>query len=81
VRTTKDLSEPAVINKATDMANSLMPTIAINDFQPGDIGWIVQKHAHIYATAGYCLKSTQPHHSFGQALDGEVWELALNGRA
>ncbi len=32
----------------------------------------------IYLTAGYRLLSSQAHHSFGQALVGEVWELDLD---
>ncbi|HEY6353083.1 MAG TPA: helix-turn-helix domain-containing GNAT family N-acetyltransferase [Burkholderiaceae bacterium] len=31
----------------------------------------------IYAKAGYRLVGTEPHHSFGADLVGEVWELAL----
>ncbi len=31
----------------------------------------------IYAKAGYTLVASEPHHSFGQPLVGEVWELAL----
>jgi GNAT superfamily N-acetyltransferase len=31
----------------------------------------------IYAQAGYRLLASEPHHSFGHALIGEVWELAL----
>jgi GNAT superfamily N-acetyltransferase len=31
----------------------------------------------IYAKAGYRLVGTEPHHSFGADLAGEVWELAL----
>jgi DNA-binding MarR family transcriptional regulator/GNAT superfamily N-acetyltransferase len=31
----------------------------------------------IYAKAGYRLVGTEPHHSFGVDLVGEVWELAL----
>jgi len=32
----------------------------------------------IYAKAGYQLIATEPHHSFGADLVGEVWELALS---
>jgi GNAT superfamily N-acetyltransferase len=35
----------------------------------------------IYAGAGYRLIDTEPHHSFGQASVGEVWELALDDHA
>ena len=31
----------------------------------------------IYAAAGFSLSSSEPHHSFGQDLVGEVWELDL----
>lgn len=31
----------------------------------------------IYAKAGYVLTHTEPHHSFGHDLVGEIWELAL----
>ena len=31
----------------------------------------------IYAKAGYRLIGTEPHHSFGADLVGEIWELAL----
>ncbi|MBI3369020.1 MAG: MarR family transcriptional regulator [Burkholderiales bacterium] len=31
----------------------------------------------IYAKQGYALIGTEPHHSFGHALVGEVWELPL----
>ena len=31
----------------------------------------------IYRKAGYVLKRTEPHHSFGHDLVGEIWELAL----
>ena len=31
----------------------------------------------IYAKAGYRLIGTEPHHSFGRALVGEIWELEL----
>lgn len=31
----------------------------------------------IYAAAGYRLVGTEPHHSFGYDLVGEVWELEL----
>jgi DNA-binding MarR family transcriptional regulator/GNAT superfamily N-acetyltransferase len=31
----------------------------------------------IYRKAGYVLKSSEPHHSFGHDLIGETWELAL----
>jgi GNAT superfamily N-acetyltransferase len=31
----------------------------------------------IYQRAGYRLQATEPHHSFGQALVGEIWELTL----
>jgi DNA-binding MarR family transcriptional regulator len=32
---------------------------------------------HIYEKAGFCLVHAEPHHSFGQDLVGETWELAL----
>jgi GNAT superfamily N-acetyltransferase len=32
----------------------------------------------IYQRAGYRLVGTEPHHSFGHDLVGEVWELALD---
>ena len=32
----------------------------------------------IYQAAGYHLISSKPHHSFGHALVGEVWEKAIN---
>jgi GNAT superfamily N-acetyltransferase len=35
----------------------------------------------IYAGAGYRLVATEAHHSFGRALVGEVWELALDDGA
>jgi GNAT superfamily N-acetyltransferase len=31
----------------------------------------------IYAKAGYQLVGSEPHHSFGVDLVGEMWELAL----
>jgi GNAT superfamily N-acetyltransferase len=31
----------------------------------------------IYTQAGYRLITSEPHHSFGHAMVGEVWELAL----
>lgn len=31
----------------------------------------------IYAAAGFTLLESQPHHSFGQDLVGEIWELGL----
>ena len=31
----------------------------------------------IYARAGYVLVASEPHQSFGHALVGETWELAL----
>ena len=31
----------------------------------------------IYAKAGYVLTHSEPHHSFGHDLVGEIWELAL----
>ena len=31
----------------------------------------------IYAKAGYVLVASEPHQSFGHALVGETWELAL----
>ena len=31
----------------------------------------------IYRAAGYTLVSSEPHHSFGQTLVGETWELVL----
>jgi len=31
----------------------------------------------IYAKAGYVLTHTEPHHSFGHDLVGEIWELTL----
>lgn len=31
----------------------------------------------IYAREGYQLVSSEPHHSFGHALVGEMWEMAL----
>lgn len=31
----------------------------------------------IYTKAGYRLVATEPHHSFGQALVGETWEMDL----
>jgi GNAT superfamily N-acetyltransferase len=31
----------------------------------------------IYAKQGYVLASSEPHHSFGHDLVGEIWELAL----
>jgi len=33
---------------------------------------------HIYQRAGYQLAGTEPHHSFGHALVGEVWEKPLD---
>ena len=35
---------------------------------------------HIYQRAGYRLVGSEPHHSFGHDLVGEVWELALEVR-
>jgi DNA-binding MarR family transcriptional regulator/N-acetylglutamate synthase-like GNAT family acetyltransferase len=32
---------------------------------------------HIYQRAGFRLIDSQPHHSFGQSLVGETWELTL----
>jgi GNAT superfamily N-acetyltransferase len=32
----------------------------------------------IYQRAGYKLIATEPHHSFGHELVGEIWELALD---
>ena len=32
----------------------------------------------IYRAAGYTLVNSEPHNSFGQALVGETWELALS---
>ena len=32
---------------------------------------------HIYEAAGYRLLAEEPHHSFGRALVGQTWELAL----
>ena len=32
----------------------------------------------IYAKAGYVLVASEPHQSFGRALVGETWELALD---
>jgi DNA-binding MarR family transcriptional regulator/GNAT superfamily N-acetyltransferase len=32
---------------------------------------------HIYKAAGFALKTTEPHTSFGVALTGEYWELKL----
>ena len=32
----------------------------------------------IYRAAGYTLVNSEPHHSFGQALVGETWELVLS---
>jgi len=34
---------------------------------------------NIYTTAGFRLVKEEPHHSFGQDLIGEHWELALHG--
>src|SRR5215472_16611436 len=34
----------------------------------------------IYQAAGFCLVREEPHHSFGQDLVGQYWELALPGR-
>jgi hypothetical protein len=31
----------------------------------------------IYAKAGYQLVSSEPHHSFGADLIGEMWEMTL----
>jgi GNAT superfamily N-acetyltransferase len=31
----------------------------------------------IYESAGFQMVDSQPHHSFGQDLVGETWELAL----
>ncbi|RRS03399.1 GNAT family N-acetyltransferase [Aquabacterium soli] len=36
---------------------------------------------HIYSKAGYRLISSAPHHSFGQDLVSEMWELDLTGIA
>jgi DNA-binding MarR family transcriptional regulator/N-acetylglutamate synthase-like GNAT family acetyltransferase len=35
---------------------------------------------HIYQAAGFCLVREEPHHSFGQDLVGQYWELALPAR-
>ena len=32
---------------------------------------------HIYENAGFQMVDAQPHHSFGQDLVGETWELVL----
>jgi len=34
----------------------------------------------IYQAAGFCLVREEPHHSFGQDLVGQYWELALPAR-
>lgn len=33
----------------------------------------------IYQAAGYTLVASEPHHSFGHALVGEIWEKPLEG--
>jgi GNAT superfamily N-acetyltransferase len=37
---------------------------------------LLAAHA-IYKKAGYRLVASEPHHSFGHPLVGEIWELAL----
>jgi len=34
----------------------------------------------IYQASGFCLVREEPHHSFGQDLVGQFWELAVPGR-
>jgi DNA-binding MarR family transcriptional regulator/GNAT superfamily N-acetyltransferase len=38
---------------------------------------VLQAARHIYSAAGFNLVATERHHSFGQDLVGEHWELAL----